>query len=725
MNVNDIDNEVGFSVDAGLIQRLGLELVGRAETAVSELIKNSYDADATVVDVDFIEAAKAGGDLIISDNGVGMTSHQLINGFMRISSTDKIHNPSSMRFNRTKAGKKGIGRFAAQRLGRKLIIITQTKDFKSAIKIEIDWDLYSIDKDLSSIKFPVEIIDKQKKEGTTLIIKNLREKWTEAAIKRVYRYVLDLFQPDYLSDRSRSNNLAVQNEASFKVNFNQIIGDAKFPLINDKISIFDKSLAVFEGLIDENHCGIVSIKSETLEINDVISIDFSKDQKKYDDLKDVYFKIHYFIYNRPQYYKDKISSVDLNKIQELSKTASGVRLYRNGFRVLPYGEATDDWTNIDRRWSSESGVVNVPLSNKNLFGFVEIVDSKGEMFEETSSREGLLENDAFRQLSDFVNKSLVAARGRIAEKITAFKDEFDKDDPTRDSDAKARSTQEMFDELKQLLDKKTQKDNTDQSTEDKENNKKGHEIIQHLSELIEEAGMLRVLAGLGLTIGEFTHEIKQFRPSVYGCISKLREIIQDESILSVVNSIKVDFDCLFDYTKYFSSTISENTNREKKPVDLLAVLDQFKKTIKNDSEQNMIHFDVDPRDYDVETVAMHRSEWNSILFNLYTNAKKAIKRANVLGRILVEVGIEDHSVFLRFQDNGDGIPKENQKRVFNAFFSTSTPASFDAPNDEQLIGTGLGLKIVKDIILSYNGSIIIDAPDNGFSTCIKITIPKQ
>lgn len=148
---------------------------------------------------------------------------------------------------------------------------------------------------------------------------------------------------------------------------------------------------------------------------------FKGSKKKYDDLKDVYFKIHYFIYNRPQYYKDKISSVDLNKIQELSKTASGVRLYRNGFRVLPYGEATDDWTNIDRRWSSESGVVNVPLSNKNLFGFVEIVDSKGEMFEETSSREGLLENDAFRQLSDFVNKSLVAARGRIAEKLLLSK----------------------------------------------------------------------------------------------------------------------------------------------------------------------------------------------------------------------------------------------------------------------------------------------------------------
>lgn len=70
---NEVTN-VGFTVDAGLIQRLGYELVGRAETAVSELIKNSYDADATVVDVDFINAFTQGGSLIISDNGLGMTN---------------------------------------------------------------------------------------------------------------------------------------------------------------------------------------------------------------------------------------------------------------------------------------------------------------------------------------------------------------------------------------------------------------------------------------------------------------------------------------------------------------------------------------------------------------------------------------------------------------------------------------------------------------------------
>lgn len=92
---------------------------------------------------------------------------------------------------------------------------------------------------------------------------------------------------------------------------------------------------------------------------------------------------------------------------------------------------------------------------------------------------------------------------------------------------------------------------------------------------------------------------------------------------------------------------------------------------------------------------------------------------------MVEVGVEDDYLFVNFLDNGDGIPKENENRVFNAFFSTSTPASFDAPNEEQLIGTGLGLKIVKDIIISYKGNICVAPPSKDYSTCFKITIPKN
>ena len=90
------ENQVRFSVDANLINRLGKELVGRHETAVSELVKNAFDADALEVKLIFENAWKPGGILTIEDNGVGMNKEQLINGFMRLSSSDKIHNPASL-----------------------------------------------------------------------------------------------------------------------------------------------------------------------------------------------------------------------------------------------------------------------------------------------------------------------------------------------------------------------------------------------------------------------------------------------------------------------------------------------------------------------------------------------------------------------------------------------------------------------------------------------------
>lgn len=723
-NERDI-KQVGFSIDAGLIQRLGYELVGKAETAVSELIKNAYDADATIVDVDFIETQQSGGTLVISDNGLGMTENQLINGFMRISSTEKYHNPKSERFKRTRAGKKGIGRFATQRLGEQLTIITQTKNADKAIKFTIDWNKYTIDTDLSSVTFPIEEIDKIQEEGTKLIISNLRERWIYSAINRIFGYVLELFQPDYLSESSRNYNLAVKNENSFKVFFSQVIDGVKTSCINDRISVFDKALAVFEGYIDKKHRGTLTINSKYLGINDILEVDYSNKEKEYRELSDVTFKIYYFIYLKPQYYQNKISGTDLKKIQDFAKTASGVKLYRNGFRVLPYGDIDDDWIRIDRRWSGESGATNTPLTNKSLFGFVELIDTDGKKFEETASREGLIENDAFNQLKDFLFKSIIAGRNRVAENIKVFRENENKDDVTIEPSNEVQSAKDMFETLSKIVEEKHTDNKTYSKAQQEKKRKQGHAIISRLQNMIEEMGMLRVLAGLGLTIGEFTHEIKQFHPAIYGYISKLKNMNLSNNVQYYVDRIKEDFNSLFSYTKYFSATISQNTKRAKEPIDLLIVLDNFENTIHNDLVNSDIEFLTEILYYDVITVPMHRSEWSSILYNLYTNAKKAINRARVVGKILVEVGVEGNNTYVKFNDNGDGIPVENRHRVFNAFFSTSTPAGFDASTDEQLVGTGLGLKIVKDIIMSYNGKIELSEPHVGYSTCFKITIPKN
>ena len=85
----DPDN-VRFFADAGLISRLGRELVSRKETALAELVKNAYDADATSVDMVFEDAEEPGGTLEIVDNGMGMTRGDLVEGFMRLSSNIKV-----------------------------------------------------------------------------------------------------------------------------------------------------------------------------------------------------------------------------------------------------------------------------------------------------------------------------------------------------------------------------------------------------------------------------------------------------------------------------------------------------------------------------------------------------------------------------------------------------------------------------------------------------------
>jgi hypothetical protein len=111
--------ELYFTADAALIDRLGRELVGKQETALIELVKNSYDADATIVTITL-----QGDHLTIPDKGNGMSRQELIDGYLGLASDLKIRKPTSDRFQRRLAGRKGTGRFAAQRLGTYLVLRT-------------------------------------------------------------------------------------------------------------------------------------------------------------------------------------------------------------------------------------------------------------------------------------------------------------------------------------------------------------------------------------------------------------------------------------------------------------------------------------------------------------------------------------------------------------------------------------------------------------------------
>ncbi len=118
---------------------------------------------------------------------------------------------------------------------------------------------------------------------------------------------------------------------------------------------------------------------------------------------------------------------------------------------------------------------------------------------------------------------------------------------------------------------------------------------------------------------------------------------------------------------------------------------------------------------------MHPSEWTSILTNLLTNSIKAIRARSVRqkGRIFIRAWREDDMLFIDFADNGIGIPSENEGRIFDAFFTTTGGGE----RTGGLPGTGLGLTIIRDIIVAAGGDIYVTPPPDGYATCFRIEIP--
>ncbi len=735
-------NTVVFSVDANIINRLGRELVGRAETAVSELVKNAYDADATLVRLDFIESLGTGGMLTIEDDGHGMTKNELVKGFMTLSSPSKIHEPLSPKFNRHRAGKKGIGRFATQFLGEKLTIITQVEADEHATKVEINWNSYIIDRELSSIENSVETVVKQKPNGTTLYIETLRHAWTDTQIRRVFRYVTDLLQPTFLSELSSDLNIAQQGDTFFLVECYRTQNNIKSMLADINKILFEKALAEIEGYVNNEQKGFFRVKCSSFNIDDK-STPISAGEKgdssiqQYRLLKNIHFKVYYFIYDRHQYYSNGITKLELNNVESLANTSSGIRVYRNGFRVLPYGELGDDWLSLDRNRSridieleDRKSPFNIPYTNKNFFGFVEIVDKEGELFEETASREGLIESEAISELKDFTRKAIIAGIRRLSPYVYQEKQKRDKTIVENSKNIKEKLTAVQL-KIEQLT-KANNLDNTKNNNPNENGNFKVHELNELFSEInndfkdiLDELAMLRILASLGITIGEFTHEIIQF-PIFFN--SKLKSALlfeTDESKRINLEQVLDKVHHLDTYVTYFNDAVSKNARRNLELIELRRVIIPFVESTKWDFDHEGILVEVEINGYDLFTVPMHPSEWHSILLNLYTNSKKALRRGRPkTKKIKITASKDNKNVFLDFSDNGDGVPKEYENRIFDAFFTTSTPVGINANLNDQMVGSGLGLKILKDLVLEYKGDIYLAAPPNGYNTCFRIEIPK-
>ncbi|GAB3761451.1 sensor histidine kinase [Spirosoma pomorum] len=759
---------IRFSADAGIIARLGQELVGKQETAVAELIKNSYDADATEVVLTFSHTNRRGGTLLISDNGVGMTQEQLVNGFMRLSSNEKVNENFSTRYERRRAGRKGIGRFAVQRLGTRLTLTTQIADIDYAIRLSINWDDFQSGVDLASVSSQIERVPKSKKEGTDLFIEALRESWTETAQLRVYRYSSELLQPFKLNKFKKPHEIA--NAKPFRVagdpGFNVIVqnkdSEQLKTIASQDETIFENAVAVIEAYVNKEGEGVWSIESKILGINEEIEpIGTDRNnQKPFANLANVSLKAYYYIW-RPANF---VPRALYKTLYDLGREQGGVRVFRNGFRVSPYGDRANDWLGLDFSYAARRFLP--AHSNVNFFGFVELDDPNGDLFQERSSREGLIETDAFEELRDFAYRVLTAAVLRVAEARSkkqkasqtnwqreeeethsAKTEEEDLVDAVADLEnaLKVDITTEEFSAQTSNNNTSSPQDHTEAPISDDSNSTAQNLNVEDIKAkaervrvavakaldsakereefLLEENGMFRVLASLGLVIGEFTHEVRQTLGAAQGNADDILSYFsKGVPEYTIAEQLSANVKRFRDYANYFDRTVSGNSNRTLSSLDLRKVARRFVEAMRPAANRVGVDIYYEPTDYDLFTPPMHGSEINSLLFNFYSNSLKAISRTQGKGRgkLLIRVGSENSRVYLEVADNGDGISENIQDRIFNAFFTTASPASRSQPLEDEAVGSGLGLKIVQDIVHAYNGEVYLTTAPDGYTTCFRV-----
>lgn len=709
-----------FSVDARHLRQLGRELVADRTTAVAELVKNSYDADATQVVVDFSGASsEPGGSLLVSDDGEGMTLADVQSRWMRISTPTKEAESRSDKFDRVRAGKKGIGRFAAESLGSELVLSSTVSGSPEAVEVTFFWDSeYEDGTELASVQNRYAIVSAPRDEHwTKLEIRGLRDPWSDEDIVDLQR-VLVLLQPPFPleipSDTSKSR------DPGFSVSIRR--DGAPIEQHPGFESFLESATAVVRGSVDADGRGFWEVESRR----------FSLSEKRQSDklvLTTGRFKFHayYFVHER-----NAIGSIGVAISREMGNEYGGVRLYRDGLRVPPFGGPGDDWLTLNLQ--SRRRAILFPVATNNWFGIVAISRDDNLLVVDTASREGVIENEAFEELRAFVRDGLLWGAQQVAvarhRKVTASEKRGKAEKPAsrvRILDAaleraesavqlaragKAREAKRELAEIEQSVRKEAKREDSRQQRETKR--------------LLRELQVLRLLASLGTSIIVFSHEVRAVLNGLRSQISDIEEAVDGRPSRAVLKEVRglaqlagQEVDTLAELTAYIEGFASGTTRRTLEAQPLFDVVEGFVVGVRPLTEHRGVEVSWDVSPPHVRTGPMHRAELEAVLFNLLTNSIKAMDvEGQTARRISISAGLSDGMVKIRFEDNGHGVNEKLRPKLFEAFVTSS------APGEGVLgAGTGLGLKVVSDIVQEARGSISLADPSEGFSTCFEVRLP--
>ena len=731
--------EVGnfqFEIDASLLFQLGEQLVARRSVALAELIKNAYDADATKVTVLLKNVTQPNGTIIVEDNGTGMTFEAIREHWMRIATGDKARNPISPVYGRPRTGDKGIGRFAARRLANKLILysVARREDgIKERITVTFDWKgRFKAGQTLTEIPVTYDrtTVEESKTTGVMLYLEDVREVWNEEDIAELQKDLLSLTSPfpeeDIEKDKSTitASEVGYQPDPGFKI-------DLEIPeFLKYEGELGELFLAAawgeLTGYVDNRgipryHLGIRELQEQ---------LDFIPTDEEFKKLASARFRIHLFIY-KSDYFDD--FDFGVRDAQTLGREQGGVRIYLDGFRVFPYGDPDDDWLRLNERRArrTERLVITEQLlkiektidgrpwlltpGNNQVFGAVEISRLKQPGIEINVSRERLVENEAFDQLRRFVQLGVYWMTLQYA-RATA-------EERAKRRQEKPPSVPEI---IGQALDKVRISEELSHETR--------HEIIQRLEyakervqieqeEHISELSMLRILSSTGTTISMIDHQLRAVLDGIRAIrieLSKLRPYISPE--------MQSKFDTILDQIQGWHNTatqqvsplgvlLGKETRVRRRRLALREIVDKVTTPLSQYMDDFGIEFNNEVPAY-LRTPPIFEAELYAVLLHIFTNALKAV-RSTTSREIAVKANRDDDGVRIFMLDTGRGIKKERREKVFKPFETDSTPDPILG------IGTGLGLKIVRDILETYGGTarfIDVEAP---WHTCIEVTLPDR
>ena len=721
-------NKQPFEPYARLMNILGDQLITDKKVAVIELVKNCYDADAKNVQVRFLNMNNYGKNYLseneqpyieIEDDGEGMTINTIRTVWLRPATPNKLKKKNIQdirtKLGRKIQGEKGIGRFAIHKLGERIQLFTKAFS-DNEIKVDIDftefnpekYDLFNqtitdqkLLKDIDinwSIQNPAEEIIKP--NGTLIRISHLRgEEWTKNDYDDIYKAIQRLVTPY----DENAEYLGVEFKSDFSVELfvnNQIHTNEKtitFADVIDRAQYKMFGCVSTEGILTFNYKSIAPIrKIKNREINlfddsslsnkfnysSVAINEWKKLQRKSPKCGSFCFSFYAFNLKNPD------RNIYTKDLEEFTKD-NFVFLYRDGIRVYPFGEKGYDWLDLDKlRSTKRAGNF---ISYNDLTGFVYISQEKNPLLKDASNRQDIMDIDG--ALQDF--KSIVTAITEIFNveiKIDKGVTELAKRKNISFKDSESLLSR-SFDELRKILEKTQNKEILEKA------NKFLKSVHNHNITVKDRMATVEDLAGLGMAVEKSSHDalmilkkmrinVKDFKVKAKNQDYSSKDLIKllseiDENLEFVYEEMQI-IQPLFKIQRKAISDVSVYENIEK-------VKKYFRREIENKIDIQII------KDKDI-VVKTNTGLVLQVLINLLDNAiywvNKGVKKKK---EILFKINTKNNSILLA--DNGPGIREDVEPLIFQEFFSLKSD------------GRGLGLYIVKEILLRINAEISVIQDD--------------